>query len=55
MPVVVGVAAFHLMRGGGAAPAKSGWEVENLFGQRSLLGLRIGVAVMRKYVGDLRM
>ena len=37
MPIVVGVAAFHLMRGGGGTPAKSGWEVESLFGQRSLL------------------
>ena len=32
MPVVVNVAAFHLMRGSGATPEKSGWEVENLFG-----------------------
>lgn len=38
MPVVVGVATLHLMRGGGATPAKSGWKVENLFGQRSLFG-----------------
>ena len=36
MPVVVRVAAFHLMRGGRAAPTESGWEVEDVFGQGSL-------------------
>src|SRR5215831_1544734 len=37
MPVVIGVAAFHLMRGGGGAPKKSGRELEHSFDQRNLL------------------
>ena len=37
MPVIIGVAAFHLMRGGGGAPEKSGWELESPFDQRKLL------------------
>jgi hypothetical protein len=36
MPVVIGVATFHLMRGGGGAPEKSGWELEHPFDQRNL-------------------
>ena len=44
VPVVVGVAAFHLVSGGGAAPQKSFWKCKS--GLWHELSLRLGMAAL---------